>query len=51
VGTEDQANQKGMARQKKKKEKGIKWFPGYDLYIAIVIVVVVGSAMMLKACF
>ena len=28
-----------MARQKKKKEKGIKWFPGYDLYIAATIVV------------
>ena len=32
------------------KEKGIKWFPGYDLYIAETIVVVVGSAMILKAC-
>ena len=41
-----------MARKKrnKKKEKGIKWFPGYDLYVTAVIVVVVGSAMMFKAC-
>ena len=41
---------KKMARQKKKKEKGIKWFPGYDLYITAAIAVVVGSAMILKAC-
>jgi len=39
-----------MGRQKKKKEKDIKWFPGHDLYITIVIVIVVGSVMMLKAC-
>ena len=50
MGTEDQANQKGMARQKKKKEKGIKWFPGHDLYMTIVIVIAVGSVMIFKAC-
>ena len=41
-----------MARKKrkKKKEKGIKWFPGYDIYITVTIVVAVGSIMMFKAC-
>ena len=41
-----------MARKKskKKEEKGIKWFPDHDLHITIMIVVVVGSVMMLKAC-
>ena len=34
----------------KKNKKEIKGFPGYDLHITIVIVIVVGIATIIKAC-
>ena len=52
MGANDSTSQKRMARKKRKKkeEKGIKWFPGHDLYVAVAIVIVVGAVMICKAC-
>ena len=40
----------GVQMGRKKNKKKIKGFPGNDLYITIGIVVVVGVAMIIKAC-
>ena len=37
-----------MVREKNKKE--IKWFPENDLFATILIVIIVGAIMLIKAC-
>jgi heme/copper-type cytochrome/quinol oxidase subunit 4 len=35
---------------KKKNKKEMKWFPGHDLFATIVIAIIVGAVILIKAC-
>ena len=39
-----------MVNKKNKKEINIKWFPGYDLYLTIIIIIGFVALGILKAC-
>ena len=39
-----------MGSKKRKKKKEIKWFPENDLFATILIVIIVGAIILIKAC-
>ena len=39
-----------MGGEKNKKKLTRKWFPGHDLYLTVLVVIIVGVATTIKAC-